>query len=118
MPIPIVSMVSCAVINCPNRTNKDRDDSKRGVRFFNIPKVIVNQCSLTRSRTERRRSNWLSKINRKDLQDKDVKPYTRVCSEHFVAGNVQCYSVFLLPYATKVNLGFVVYVWPFVSSFY
>lgn len=79
-------MVNCAMVNCPNRTNKDRADNKKGVRFFNIPKVITNQCSLVRSRSERRRAIWLARINRKDLQDADVKPYTRVCSRHFMSG--------------------------------
>ena len=79
-------MVICAMVNCPHRTDKYRYDHKNGVRFFSIPKVITTQCDLTRRRSERRRSLWLSKINMKDLQDANVKAHTKVCSAHFIKG--------------------------------
>lgn len=76
-------MVNCAVVNCSTRSNRD---SRNGVKFFQIPKVITKQCDLTRRRSERRRSTWLAKLNRKDLKDNDITDHTRVCSRHFVSG--------------------------------
>ncbi|XP_049520497.1 uncharacterized protein LOC125944218 [Dermacentor silvarum] len=78
-------MVNCAVFGCNNHTKKKPgDENASDVGFFCIPKVIVNQCKHTKDVTERRRAEWLRRINRKDL-DNSATHY-RVCGKHFISG--------------------------------
>ncbi|CAN7992713.1 unnamed protein product [Ixodes hexagonus] len=79
-------MVACAVVSCANRTrSKNRRDRNAvsDARFFRLPKVITLQCRRTFQLSKRRRSAWVTKINRADLVANDN---THVCSIHFVTG--------------------------------
>ncbi|XP_048242685.1 uncharacterized protein LOC124115552 [Haliotis rufescens] len=72
--------VSCAVINCSNRANRDKKS------FFRFPAVINNSDDKTRDLSQKRRRLWLAAVNREDLAFKDTR-YMRVCSDHFVGGS-------------------------------
>jgi hypothetical protein len=76
--------VLCAVYGCGN--NNMRDGSKR---FFRFPKVITNNDPERKAEllsTERRRQ-WFNNISREDLTEEKAE-YTRVCSDHFISGNI------------------------------
>ena len=68
---------TCCVVGCANRHGRDK-----GCSFFKIPKVITHQGEKARELSERRRTAWLAKINRKDWLP---GPGSRVCSVHFVS---------------------------------
>ena len=77
-------MVLCLVISCGNKTGKKRSNVEK-VRFFRVPRVIVNQGEYTEELTSERRRMWISAISREDLTD-DILERVRVCSQHFVSG--------------------------------
>ena len=77
-------MVLCLVISCGNKTRKKRSNVEK-VRFFRVPRVIVNQGEYTKELTSERRRMWISAISREDLTD-DILDRDRVCSQHFVSG--------------------------------
>ena len=57
-----IKMVNtCCVVGCANRHGRDEVCS-----FFKLPKVITHQGKKARELSERRRTEWLAKINRKD----------------------------------------------------
>ncbi|XP_075927806.1 chromobox protein homolog 1-like isoform X1 [Petromyzon marinus] len=94
-------MVICAMVGCSNRTGRDRS-----VSFFNIPAVIQHHCDKTRLLSEQRRALWLSRIDRADLGEEDVKAHTRVCSAHFIHGKPSTLFDFTHPdWAPSVALG-------------
>lgn len=51
--------------------------------MYCLPKVIANQCARTKELSEKRRSTWLARINRKDLKTLNN---VRVCGRHFKTG--------------------------------
>ena len=77
-------MVLCLVISCGNKTWKKRSKVEK-VRFFRVPRVIVNQGEYSEELTSERRRMWISAISREDLTD-DILERDRVCSQHFVSG--------------------------------
>ena len=77
-------MVLCLVISCGNKTGKKRSNVEK-VRFFRVPRVIVNQGENTGELTSEGRRMWISAISREDLTD-DILERVRVCSQHFVSG--------------------------------
>ena len=77
-------MVLCLVISCGNKTGKKRSNVEK-VRFFRVPRVIVDQGEYTEELTSDRRRMWISAISRDDLTD-DILERDRVCSQHFVSG--------------------------------
>ena len=77
-------MVLCLVISCGNKTGKKRSNVEK-VRFFRVPRVIVDQREYTEELTSERRRLWISAISRDDLTD-DILERDRVCSQHFVPG--------------------------------
>ncbi|XP_075534621.1 uncharacterized protein LOC142568636 [Dermacentor variabilis] len=78
-------MVNCVVFGCKNHTKKRRgDENVAQVGFFSLPKVVKNQCKKTEETTARRRTEWLRRINRKDLDDS--ANHYRVCGKHFISG--------------------------------
>ena len=77
-------MVICLVISCGNKTGKKRSNVEK-VRFFRVPRVIVNQGEYTEELTSERRRMWISAISREDLTD-DILERDRVCSQNFVSG--------------------------------
>lgn len=52
--------------------------------FFKIPKVRVLECSKTKELSERRRREWLARINRRGV-DLNLDKY-KVCSRNFLSG--------------------------------
>lgn len=79
-------MVGCSVANCKNRSRTSgRPDinSVENAKFFRLPKIITNQCQRTRELSEKRRSLWIARINRPEMNPND---HVRVCSAHFVTG--------------------------------
>ena len=74
-------MVICAVINCGNRSARDK-----GKRFFRFPKLLTHLGVQELDLSKRRRVAWLASLKRKELslqQDLNI----RVCSDHFVSGS-------------------------------
>ena len=61
------------------------EQNREEVRFFRVPRVIVNQGEYTGELTSERRRMWISAISREDLTD-DILERVRVCSQHFVSG--------------------------------
>ncbi|KAK7110312.1 hypothetical protein V1264_014206 [Littorina saxatilis] len=70
---------TCCIIGCTSRSNKEN-----ALAFLRIPKVDAG--GRHRDLLEKRRRAWLKKINRKNITDKTVKTWTRVCSKHFHSG--------------------------------
>ena len=70
----------CACVGCLNRWPRNKEKS-----FFRLPSVIVHQGEQTRALSERRQREWLAAIKRQDVKPENLQ-YTRVCSDHFIAG--------------------------------
>ena len=73
----VMMVISYCVVSCTNRHSKE--DNRL---FFVIPKVITHQGLDAKQLSERRRTAWLAKINRKDWVPGSG---SRVCSDHFVS---------------------------------
>ncbi|KAH7939282.1 hypothetical protein HPB52_009820 [Rhipicephalus sanguineus] len=77
-------MVMCAIFGCSNRSdNRGRKRSTNG-HFFSIPKTVENQCERSKALSTKRRSLWLARIKRADLDIEN--PNLRVCGVHFITG--------------------------------
>ncbi|VDI42388.1 Hypothetical predicted protein [Mytilus galloprovincialis] len=65
-------VVSCCVVNCTTRFDKDNPNS-----FFRVPK-----------KPDTRRKLWISAIKRRDQDGKAWEPsdHDRVCHLHFISG--------------------------------
>ncbi|XP_070180904.1 uncharacterized protein [Littorina saxatilis] len=72
---------TCCVNGCATRSNKEPD-----VTFHRIPKTDLTRGEKIRELSEKRRRAWIQQINRKTVTDITIKPWTRVCSKHFVTG--------------------------------
>ena len=72
----------CAVVGCGNRSDREKEIS-----FYRLPAVIFHQGEKTRELSQKRRDFWLTRIHREDLGPEKY-PYTRICSLHFVSGNL------------------------------
>ena len=70
-------VISCCVFACTNRHSK-----QESCNFFLVPKVIEHQELSAKELSEKRRTAWLAKINRKDWVP---GPGSRVCSDHFIS---------------------------------
>ncbi|KAH6920724.1 hypothetical protein HPB50_028286 [Hyalomma asiaticum] len=81
-------MVHCVIVGCNNysqsRAKKLKSNTK-DCSFFKIPKVRLHECGKTKELSERRRREWLSRINRRGIQEANADNYF-VCSRHFVSG--------------------------------
>ncbi|XP_061675226.1 uncharacterized protein LOC133500487 isoform X4 [Syngnathoides biaculeatus] len=73
---------TCVVWGCTNRAQPGHAKRK----YFDIPKVIVNQGSQTERLSTERRNLWLSRINRAGFTPDPAKRHYKVCSDHFVTG--------------------------------
>lgn len=87
-------MVYCAVVGCNSRTQTKAMKLKtkeKDCGFFKIPKVRVLECNKTKELSERRRREWVARINRRGV---DLNPDKyRVCSRHFLSGTGKtCYT--------------------------
>ncbi|KAH7940906.1 hypothetical protein HPB49_007749 [Dermacentor silvarum] len=79
------NMVACAVVGCSNRSDSCRRKKKpTNKNFFRIPKVVVDSCERSKTLSTNRRTLWLARINRADLDPEN--PNVRVCGAHFVTG--------------------------------
>ena len=72
----------CAVVGCSNRSDREKEIS-----FYRLPAVIAHQGDKTRELSQKRRDLWLARIHREDLGPEKY-PFTRVCSIHFISGNL------------------------------
>ncbi|KAH6920937.1 hypothetical protein HPB50_028075 [Hyalomma asiaticum] len=101
-------MVFCAVFGCNNRSQTKEEKLQSNApdpRFFKIPKVRLNECEQTRVLSERRRREWLARINRKGL-DANVDKY-KVCSKHFISGQPsQLFDTCSPDWAPSQHLGY------------
>ena len=80
----------CAVVGCGNRSDREKEIS-----FYRLPAVIFHQGEKTRELSQKRRDVWLTRIHREDL-GREKYPYTRVCSLHFISGNLSTLASYLL----------------------
>lgn len=81
-------MVHCAVVGCSSRSNLRVDKvlkKKKNSRFFKIPKIRLQECEKTRLLSTKRRSEWIARLKRADLDLRDLDKY-KVCSKHFLSG--------------------------------
>ncbi|KAH9379545.1 hypothetical protein HPB48_004258 [Haemaphysalis longicornis] len=53
--------------------------------FFKVPKVRTSECEKTKLLSEKRRREWLARINRPGTMDPDKY---RVGSRHFLSGSL------------------------------
>lgn len=77
-------MVLCLIVGCGNKTGKAQR-SAENIRFFRVPRVVVDQGECTEEMTADRRRKWISAISRDDLTD-SILSNDRLCSKHFVSG--------------------------------
>ncbi|XP_077516712.1 uncharacterized protein LOC144127609 [Amblyomma americanum] len=79
------SMVLCAIVGCSNRSDSSRRKKKpTNTNFYRIPRIIADKCERSKTLSTNRRTLWLSRIKRADL-DPD-NPNLRVCGAHFTTG--------------------------------
>ena len=74
-------MVICAVINCGNRSVRDKNK-----RFFRFPKLLTHLGTQELDLSQRRRVAWLASLRRKELS-LDQELNIRICSDHFISGS-------------------------------
>ncbi|KAH7979117.1 hypothetical protein HPB49_008260 [Dermacentor silvarum] len=78
-------MVFCSVVGCSNRSDSSRRKKKpTNTNFFRIPRIVVNRCERSKTLSTNRRTLWLARIIRADLDPQN--PNLRVCGAHFVTG--------------------------------
>ncbi|XP_077498994.1 uncharacterized protein LOC144112615 [Amblyomma americanum] len=78
-------MVLCAIVGCSNRSDSSRRKKKpTNTNFYRIPRIIADKCERSKTLSTNRRTLWLSRIKRADL-DPD-NPNFRVCGAHFTTG--------------------------------
>ena len=79
--ILLLRMVNfCAIYGCSKRADRDKELS-----FYRIPAVKTNASKILQDLHKERRSLWLRRIRRADIDDSKCT-YLRVCSLHFVTG--------------------------------
>lgn len=78
--------LTCIVVNCGSRADRDR------VSFFAVPKALnfphaihLNELSA------RRRQQWINAIRREDLTESKLR-YEKVCSKHFLQSKSTSFS--------------------------
>ncbi|KAH7967492.1 hypothetical protein HPB49_025211 [Dermacentor silvarum] len=77
-------MVMCIIFGCSNRSDTRGRKKSTISNFFSLPKIVENQCERTKALSTKRRSLWLARIKRAnlDIENRNL----RVCGAHFVAG--------------------------------
>ncbi|KAH8033116.1 hypothetical protein HPB51_007581 [Rhipicephalus microplus] len=82
-------MVYCAIVGCSSRTQSKQmkiESSSRDPGFFKVPKVRTRECEMTRFLSEKRRHEWIARINWLVTTDPDKY---RVCSVSRTCGGIQ-----------------------------
>lgn len=93
-------MVLCLMINCHNRTGRDKD-----IKFYVVPSIIKNQGEKAEELSIERRTRWLSAISRDKLSE-SVLRHDRVCSRHFVSGKpAASWDKYNVDWVPTLNLG-------------
>lgn len=93
-------MVLCLMINCHNRTGRDKD-----IKFYVVPSIIKNQGEKAEELSIERRTRWLSAISRDKLSE-SVLRHDRVCGRHFVSGKpVASWDKYNVDWVPTLNLG-------------
>ncbi|KAH7978616.1 hypothetical protein HPB49_006103 [Dermacentor silvarum] len=72
------------VVGCSNRSDSSRRKKPTNTNFFRIPSIVVDRCERSKTLSTNRRTLWLARINRVDLDPQN--PNLRVCGAHFVTG--------------------------------
>ena len=75
---------TCCIVGCTNRSGRDK-----GVSFYHIPAIILNQGKQTAELSSKRQLQWIASINRKDWVPSGN---SRVCSAHFISGILLLYD--------------------------
>ncbi|KAH7966938.1 hypothetical protein HPB49_020806 [Dermacentor silvarum] len=87
-------MVFCSVVGCSNRSGSSRRKKKpTNTNFFRIPRIVVDRCERSKMLSTNRRTLWLARINRADLDPQNLN--LRVCGAHFVTDDID--TVIVLP---------------------
>ncbi|XP_046857605.1 uncharacterized protein LOC124451005 [Xenia sp. Carnegie-2017] len=90
----------CAIYGCSKRADRDKELS-----FYRIPAVKTNASKILQDLQKERRSLWLRRIRRADIDDSKCT-YLRVCSLHFVTGKPSALTDQTNPdWAPSQNLG-------------
>lgn len=72
----------CAVFNCSNRSNREKDKN-----YYRIPSISKKKDIELQKLTKTRREKWVEALCRKDVSKNDKKlDNMRICSDHFVTG--------------------------------
>ncbi|KAH7946186.1 hypothetical protein HPB49_021225 [Dermacentor silvarum] len=72
------------IFGCSNHSDTRGRKKPTNSNFFSLPKVVENQCERTKALSTKRRSLWLARIKRANL---DIENHNlRVCGAHFIAG--------------------------------
>lgn len=77
-------MVMCAIFGCSNRSDTRGRKKPTNSNFFSIPKIVKNQCERTKALSTKRRTLWLARIKRANLDTENRN--LRVCGAHFITG--------------------------------
>ncbi|XP_049268984.1 uncharacterized protein LOC125757432 [Rhipicephalus sanguineus] len=74
----------CAIFGFSSRSDTRGTKRSTNGHFFSIPKTVHNQCERSKALSTKRRSLWLARIKRADLEIEN--PNLRVCGVHFITG--------------------------------
>ena len=66
----------CAVLDCSNRSNPERDKG-----YCRIPAIVSRSKPKKQALSVERRATWLARIRREDLVG-DATEFYRVCGDH------------------------------------
>lgn len=69
-----------------SKSSAQSTNSEPGIGQHCLPKEMTWKCERTKQFSEKRRSLWLTRIDRKDLENLNN---VRVCSHHFIKGKEQ-----------------------------
>ncbi|KAH7932651.1 hypothetical protein HPB49_000446 [Dermacentor silvarum] len=77
-------MIMRMLFGCSNRSDtRGRKRKRTNGNLFSLPKIVENQCESMNALSTKRRSLWLARIKRAnlDIENRNL----RVCGVHFIA---------------------------------
>ncbi|KAH7959681.1 hypothetical protein HPB49_013038 [Dermacentor silvarum] len=101
-----VEVTSARFVGCYNRSDSSRRKNKpTNTNFFRISRIVVDRCERSKTLSTNRRTLWLARINRADLDPQN--PNLRVCGAHFVTGTPSDFFDSTNPdWAPSLHLGY------------